>query len=74
MSKSSGSLLCVGDVAKMLNKKESWVRYARRSGILPYIKVGQALRFRMEDLLAWIEERRVPAREAVRPGPRSGSR
>lgn len=51
------SLLNQQEVASYLDKSIAWCERARWDGSgPPYIKVGRAVRYRADDLLAWIEE------------------
>lgn len=50
------------EIAKLLRKKESWMRYQERKKLIPFIKVGQQIRYRREDVAAWIERQRVISR------------
>jgi hypothetical protein len=56
-------LLKRADVARMLNKPVSWVRWAQQRGILSYVRVGQQVRFRADEIAAWIETNTIPARK-----------
>jgi excisionase family DNA binding protein len=52
-------LLTVYDVAEWLGVKPSWVRShanGTRRPTMPSIKVGNFLRFRREDIEAWLKE------------------
>jgi excisionase family DNA binding protein len=53
------ALLTVDEVATMLQLSRGWVRdhaSGRRRPALASVKLGKALRFRMEDVLGFIEE------------------
>lgn len=56
------ALLTKADVARTLNKPVSWVRWAQQHNLLPYIRVGQQVRFRAEDIQAWIADNAVSAK------------
>ncbi|WP_371873162.1 helix-turn-helix transcriptional regulator [Geomonas limicola] len=44
------------DVAEMLGMTESWVEQIRLRGGGPvYHKIGKSVRYRIEDVLAWID-------------------
>jgi excisionase family DNA binding protein len=53
-------LLDVSEVAALLNVSPSWVRdhCGRKRPKLPVVRLGSLLRFRREDVLAWICEMR----------------
>jgi predicted DNA-binding transcriptional regulator AlpA len=57
---SSYRLLDAQEVAALLNVSASWVRdhSTRRQPRLPVVRLGSLLRYRREDLLAWIDEMR----------------
>lgn len=52
------------EVADLLAKPESWLRWAERNRVLPYYKVGQQIRYCRSEILDWLAGRRVA------PGPR----
>lgn len=54
-------LLTRGEAAAALNKKISWLRWSERRRLIPFIKVGQQIRYVSADLEAWIASRRVAA-------------
>lgn len=46
-------------VARLLGKSEAWLERARLDGSGPaYTKIGRSVRYRDDDLLAWLEENR----------------
>ena len=53
-------LLDVQDVALMLNVSPAWVRdhSTRKKPKLPVVRLGSLLRYRRDDILAWIDEMR----------------
>lgn len=55
-------LLTRSAAAKLIGKKESWLRYAELHRLIPYVKVGQQIRYRAEDIRAWVESRRIVPR------------
>ena len=57
------TLLTTEETAKLLNVKMSWLRSAIFRRAIPYIKVGQLVRFRKQDLKAWLEEHTVEVRQ-----------
>lgn len=47
------------DVAEMLGMTESWVEQVRLRGGGPvYHKIGKSVRYRIEDVMAWVGEQR----------------
>lgn len=52
--------------AALLGKPPSWVSYAVQRGLLPFVRVGQQLRFRPEELEQWVKSQAVPARRRSR--------
>jgi excisionase family DNA binding protein len=52
---SKKSLMTVQDVAEYLNLRTSWIYGNWQAQGLPAIKVGRGLRFRREDVDAWID-------------------
>lgn len=60
-------LMTRSEVARVLKKPESWLRYSERKKIIPFIKVGQQIRYLREDLENWIEKQRVPSVTEMSP-------
>jgi len=58
---SSEALKTAVQVAKLLSVSERWVRdhATRRSPRLPVVKLGTLLRFRQEDVTAFIDKQRT---------------
>jgi excisionase family DNA binding protein len=54
-------LLTKTEVAQLLKKPVSWVKWAQQRKLLPYVRVGQQVRFRAEDIQAWIAANAVSA-------------
>jgi predicted DNA-binding transcriptional regulator AlpA len=54
-------LLRRAQVARILQKPASWLRYAERHRLIPFHKIGQQIRYRRSDVEAWIERQRVVA-------------
>ena len=54
-------LMTVEETASFLNVKTSWLRSAIFRKEIPYIKVGNLVRFREKDLIEWIEKNTVAA-------------
>ncbi len=52
-------LLTVSEAAKYLTVKESWVRYALHSKVLPCYRIGKAIRFGKKDLNKFLEKYKV---------------
>ena len=52
-------LMAIKEVAKLLNVKISWLRSAIFRREIPYIKVGNHVRFQEKDLLDWPEKNKV---------------
>lgn len=65
-------LLTREEAASLLRKPPSWLRYAERHRLLPYIKVGQQVRYTESDIRAYLHARTVPSRE--QPRRRAGGR
>lgn len=52
-------LLMRAEAASLLRKPTSWLRYAERHGLVPFVRVGRQIRYRQEDLEAWLEQSRT---------------
>src|SRR5213080_651834 len=52
-------LLTIPEVAKVLKISESGVRRLQQARHLPFIKVGGSIRFYKEDIMSFLEQRRV---------------
>ncbi len=48
-------LLTRPEAAALLRKPESWLKYAERHGRIPFVRVGQQIRYRATDLTAWLD-------------------
>lgn len=59
--------------AELLNKKASWLRYAERHRLIPFIRVGQQIRYRESDLEAWVAANCEGQRAASRSTGRSST-
>ena len=57
-------LLTIEEVAEYLNVKVSWVRSAIFRREIPYLKVGNLVRFSAKELHEWIEKNSVSHRES----------
>jgi excisionase family DNA binding protein len=55
-TKPDDRLLEAVEVAELLSVKESWVRDHTRSGDIPHVALGRYVRYRREDVLAWVDE------------------
>ncbi len=53
-------LLTRNEVARLLKKPESWLKYAERHRLLQYVKVGQQIRYRRSDVENYIAAHLVP--------------
>jgi excisionase family DNA binding protein len=52
----------VEEIAAWLGVPRSWVYFQAASGRLPHVKIGKYVRFRADDMRAWVEaQRRGPA-------------
>jgi hypothetical protein len=60
-------LLTRVEAAEVLAKPTSWLRYSERRKLIPYVKVGQQIRYREADLIAWIQEHTVTSPGARTP-------
>jgi len=60
-------LLLREEAAKLLRKKESWLKWAERHGVIPHLRVGRAVRYRESDLAAWVEQCTVRPTETGEP-------
>jgi predicted DNA-binding transcriptional regulator AlpA len=58
-------LLTRDEVAELLQKPPSWLRYSERRKIVPYVKIGQHIRYRSSDVDAWIAQHAVRAEPSV---------
>jgi len=57
---SEQNFLTVDEMAETLKVPKSWLYSRTREtgpGAIPRIKVGKYIRFRLDDVMAWIEER-----------------
>ena len=55
-------LLKIDEVAQILNVKTSWIRSAVFKKEIPYIKVGNLLRFKKEELNEWMRQKTITPR------------
>jgi excisionase family DNA binding protein len=49
-------LLTAQEVADYLTVPETWVRNETRADRIPHVKLGKYRRYRVEEVLAWLEE------------------
>jgi hypothetical protein len=49
-------LLDAAELAEILNVKPRWIRTHTTNGDLPHFKLGKYPRYRLERVLAWLEE------------------
>lgn len=49
-------LLTAGELADLLGVPETWVREHTRNGHLPAVKLGRYWRYRLDSVVAYIEE------------------
>jgi excisionase family DNA binding protein len=49
-------LLTANEVGKLLSVPTSWVREHTRNGHLPHVELGRYRRYRLEKVLAYVEE------------------
>lgn len=54
-----GRLLTVPELAEVLAVPESWVYARTASGEIPHVCVGRYKRFRLGEVLRWLESRYV---------------
>jgi excisionase family DNA binding protein len=54
-------LLTAEEVASMLNVPVTWVYRAARTGELPSVRLGRYVRFRLDDILRWIDGQEIAA-------------
>lgn len=47
----------VDELAELLAVKPSWIYAQTSAGTIPHLKVGRYVRFRVEDVLAWLERK-----------------
>jgi excisionase family DNA binding protein len=49
-------LLTAAEAAELLAVPESWVREHTRSGAIPHLELGRYKRYRLDDVLAWLDD------------------
>jgi excisionase family DNA binding protein len=61
-------LLTAKELAQILKLKLSTIYAWTHTGMIPHIKISRnCIRFRLSDVLAWLEERTVKGRPSLRP-------
>jgi len=62
-------LIDAREAALVLNLPLYWLTHAKERQRLgmPHYRVGKLVRFKLEELIAWIEAQQEPAVDAVRP-------
>jgi len=61
------TLLCVEDVAQMLNVSPQTVYKWVRTGYIPHYKLGTSVRFSQEAVVEWLKTRESRGRKARLP-------
>jgi excisionase family DNA binding protein len=51
-------------IAELLSVPETWVLERARAGTIPHYRLGRYVRFRVSEVLAWVEECRAGGRVA----------
>ena len=69
----SDDVLTADEVAALLRMKRSWVYTAARSGELPHVRLGRAVRFRRSAIDAYLE-RVESGGDGTPPAPTSARR
>lgn len=59
------SLLTREEAAALIKRRPSWLRYAGRHKLVPFVRVSRRIRQRAADLARWIEERAVRERPGM---------
>jgi len=60
-------LITRDEVATMLGKPASWLRYAERHRLIPFVKIGEQIRYEENAIEEWVEERRISERSRLAP-------
>lgn len=63
MSQFNKSLLSIEEASNFLSIKVSRLRTAVFRKEIPFVKIGRLVRFKQDDLLNWIEDNTVKAKE-----------
>lgn len=63
MKPSDQMLLTVPEVADLLRLKPKGIYSMVAARKIPFIRVSNRVRFRRDDVVAWLEQNRVPAQE-----------
>lgn len=56
-----GQLLTIADLADRLQLAEVTIRKKLARGEIPHVRIGRAIRFRPEDIDAWLDDQRAAA-------------
>lgn len=54
-----GTIVTIAEAAKILNLKESRLRYEIFKNTIPYLKLGRSIRFDIEDLKKWVSSKKA---------------
>jgi excisionase family DNA binding protein len=68
MGKETKQFMTVNDVAQLLNVAEKTVRKYVWQKTIPYLKIGGHVRFDIDKIHAWLEQREVPTLDEIRYG------
>jgi excisionase family DNA binding protein len=74
MGEAPDRLRTAEEIAELLAVPISWVREHTRSGAIPHVELGRYKRYRLEDVLAWLDELaggRGPRMRRYHPAPRT---
>lgn len=74
-SRPAPAVWTVADLAGVLQATTSWIYDQVEAGCIPHLRLGRQLRFRPEDITAWLADQHQPARPpdpvlSARPKPR----
>lgn len=59
-------LLTISEVAELMKLSESYIYKRVRARELPHLKIGNLLRFKAEEVLGWLEGKRVATKQDVK--------
>lgn len=57
--------MTVKEAAAFLRMEEPWIRERCKKGSLPFVKTGKQLRFKKEELMAWVQAQDKEAEGSV---------
>jgi predicted DNA-binding transcriptional regulator AlpA len=61
MANQGSRLLKQEEVAELIGMSRAWLEQCRfRKTGIPYLKLGRAVRYRMKDVMEWLEAQAVP--------------